>query len=295
MYTKLLAIALLVSLSAEGQTFSEKIYRELSYEKQSAANALIISNIFGNIHVVSHTGPGIVVEVSKSVNAKTAARLEEGKAEVQLGIIDRADTIILYVKDGCHQFERQKQGRNSSGWSKMGWGYQSQNRDCNLTYDYKMDFTVKVPASSNLIVNTINEGSVVVENVSGVVRAGNINGSIRLTNIQSEAEANTINGDVDVQYARNPGKECRFYSLNGDINALFQPGLSADLSFESFNGNIYTNMTKIENLPIQVKKSNRGDGLTYKINGNQFKIGNGGALLDFETFNGNVYLKEITK
>ena len=145
MYTKLLAIALLVSLSAEGQTFSEKIYRELSYEKQSAANALIISNIFGNIHVVSHTGPGIVVEVSKSVNAKTAARLEEGKAEVQLGIIDRADTIILYVKDGCHQFERQKQGRNSSGWSKMGWGYQSQNRDCNLTYDYKMDFTVKVP------------------------------------------------------------------------------------------------------------------------------------------------------
>ena len=54
-------------------------------------------------------------------------------------------------------------------------------------------------------------------------------------------------------------------------------------------------MTKIENLPIQVKKSNRGDGLIYKINGNQFKIGNGGALLDFETFNGNVYLKEITK
>lgn len=286
---------MLVSLTVSGQTFSEKISRELSFEKQSPANALIISNIFGNIHVVSHSGPGIVVEVTKSVSAKTDARLEAGKAEVQLGIIDRADTMILYVKDGCHLFERQKSGRNNSGWSKMGWGYQSQGRDCNLTYNYKMDFIVKVPASLNLIVNTINEGNVVVENVSGVVRAGNINGSIRLTNLQSEAEANTINGDVDIEYARNPGKECRFYSLNGDINALFQPGLSADLSFESFNGNIYTNMTKIENLPIQVKKSNRGDGLTYKINGNQFKIGNGGALLDFETFNGNVYLKEIGK
>src|SRR5687768_13729894 len=215
MYTKLLGIALLISLTAEGQTFSEKISRELSFEKQSSANALIISNIFGNIHVVSHTGPGIVVEVTKSINAKTDARLEEGKAEVQLGIIDRADTIILYVKDGCHHFERQKPGRNRSGWSKMGWSYQSQKSDCNLTYDYKMDFTVKVPASLNLIVNTINEGNVVVENISGVVRAGNINGSIRLTNLHSEAEANTINGDVDIQYAKNPGKECRFYSLNG--------------------------------------------------------------------------------
>lgn len=292
MMNKIIFIALLISFSASGQTFTEKISRELSFEKRSADNALVVSNLFGNIQVQSYDGSAIILQATKTINAKTDSRLETGKAEVQLGIIDRADTIILYVKDGCHQFGRSKS--NDSKWGHAGWSYQSEHHDdCRLVYDYKMDFTLRVPAGINLLVSTVNDGNVVVENVAGVVKAHNINGSIRLTRLVSPAEANTINGDVDIEYARNPSSGCRFYSLNGDINALFQPGLSANLSFESFNGNIYTNFTRIENLPVQVKKTNRGDGLEYKINGNEFKIGDGGPLLDFETFNGNVYLKEI--
>ena len=64
---------------------------------------------------------------------------------------------------------------------------------------------------------------------------------------------------------------------------------------ESFNGSFYTNIEDLENLPNKVIKSNRGDGVQYKISGNQFRIGKGGPLLAFETFNGNVYLKKSTK
>ena len=285
-------VGLLISCTAGAQTYSEKISKELSFEKQSPANALMISNLFGNVIVQAYDGTKVLVEATKSVNAKTDTRLESGKSEVQLGIIDRADTIILYVADGCHQFARSS--TRFKNWPQAGWSYQNRNgTECHLSYDYKMDFTVKVPRDLNLLVSTINDGDVVVENVTGVVRARNVNGSIRLAKLASEAEANTINGDVDIEYAKNPAKECRFYSLNGDINALFQPGLSANLTFESFNGHIYTNLTRIENLPVEIKKTNRGDGLQYKIDGNAFKIGNGGPLLDFETFNGNVYLKEI--
>jgi hypothetical protein len=285
-------VGLLASCAATAQTFTEKITRELAFEKPSPANALFIANLFGSVRVEGYDGSTIRVEANKSIDAKTEARLQSGKDEVQLGVIDRADTIILYVKDGCHEFGMNR--KNRSGWHRDGWGYQSVNgNDCHLLYDYKMDFVVKVPRALNLMVSTINEGNVTVANVHGVVKARNINGSIRLSDLTSEAEANTINGDVDIEYARNPGKQCRFYSLNGDINAVFQPGLSANLSFESFNGSIYTNLTKIENLPVQVTKIQRDDGLKFKIDGNSFRIGNGGPLLDFETFNGNVYLKEV--
>ncbi len=279
---------MLAGFSVRAQTFTEKLTRELSFEKTSGDNALVIANLFGNVRVQAYEGAAILLEATKTIDAKTDERLQKGKTEVQLGIIDRADTIIVYVKDGCHEF-----GRNRSH-PQGGWNYQSDDRgDCRMTYDYKMDFVLKVPAHLNLLVSTVNDGDVVVENVAGVVKAHNVNGSIRLTKLVSYAEANTINGDVDIEYASNPDRECRFYSLNGDINALFQPGLSANLSFESFNGNIYTNLTRIENLPARINKTTRGDGLQYKINGNEFKIGNGGPLLDFETFNGNVYLKEI--
>lgn len=296
MQTKLLFMAIVISHMTLGQTFTENISRELKFERLSDANALVIANINGNLKVEGYDGQSIMLEAVKSIDAKTDARLEKGKTEVQLGIIDRADTIIVYVIDGCNQFVKKKSHSDRSGWSQAGWSYQSTDpQGCHPAYDYKMDFTVRVPNSVNLLASTINEGSVIVENVNGVVKAANINGSIRLVNLKREAEAHTINGDLDIEYALNPGGECRFYSLNGDINALFQSGLAANVSFESFNGSFYTNVVDIESLPVEVKKSGRGDGVRYKVEGNKFRVGRGGPLLDFETFNGNVYVKEIKK
>ena len=284
--------SVLLGQAAFGQTFTEKITRELSFEKPSSDNALIIANINGPVDVVGYDGDKILIEVTKSIRAKTDSRLEQGKAELQLGVMDRADTVILYVQDGCNQFTK-------SGHSRMqsrGWGYHAQfEKDCHIVYDYTMSFTVKVPAALHVIANTINNGDVTVKDVDGVVKAGNINGSIRLENLKSPAEATTINGDVDVDYRVNPDDACRFYSLNGDINASFQPELSADVSFESFNGSFYTNIASLEKLPLKVQKSSHGDGIRYKIDGNRYQAGRGGAHLDFETFNGNVYLKEKSK
>jgi DUF4097 and DUF4098 domain-containing protein YvlB len=155
-----------------------------------------------------------------------------------------------------------------------------------------MDFVLKVPKGVFLSISTINEGNIDIAHVSGGVQASNINGSIKMTDLVSEASASTINGDVDIEYASNPKKDCRFYTLNGDINALFQKGLAANMSFESFNGDFFTNIEKLEPLPAQIEKRKDEKGMKFKVNDSRYKVGSGGAFLDFETFNGNVYLKE---
>jgi hypothetical protein len=295
MKTILILLLTMTETMGWAQQFSELINRELTFEKKSADNALLVANMNGNIKVIGYEGDKIILEVKRSINAKTESRMEVAKKEVQLGVIDRADTIILYVEDGCNSFgKRTNNKRNGHFYS--GWGYDWNNarRNCNLTYDYKMDFTLKVPYSINVSLSTINDGDIVVENIKGKVDASNINGSIALRNLVREADASTINGDVDIEYATNPSKDCRFYTLNGDINAFFRKGLSASLSFESFNGSFYTDFENLEALPLVVSKSSKGEGIKYKVNGNRYKIGTGGALLDFETFNGNVYLKEKT-
>ncbi len=140
----------------------------------------------------------------------------------------------------------------------------------------------------------MNNGDVKVENVTGTVRANNINGNIALRNIAGPTNASTINGSVDLEYSQNPPQECRYYSLNGDINAWFRKGLTANLTFESVNGALYTNVDDVESMPIALIKKPAERGIRYKIVGNQYKIGKGGVLLDFETFNGDVYLHEKT-
>jgi hypothetical protein len=297
MKLKLLALSLVATQAVLAQQFSEKITKEFTFEKPSQNNTLMIANINGDVKVVGYDGTKILVEVNKQIFAKTEARLEKGKQDLALGVVDRADTIILYTQMGCQEFGYRLNGRKD-GWRKSGWDYNwnCRERDCRPEYDYQLDFTVKVPYNVHLIVSTVNDGDVVVENVRGAVDANNVNGSIKLTNLVREAAASTINGDVDVTFTSNPSKDCRFYSLNGDINALFPKGLGASVAFESFNGNFYTNIDNLQPLPVKVTKMDKeGDGVKYKVNGNRYQVGKGGtAFLDFETFNGNAYLKERT-
>src|SRR5688572_29196061 len=88
------------------QTHSEKIVKEFSFEKKGIHNALMIANINGDIHVQAYEGDRIQIEVTKTINGKTPERLEMGKAEIQLGIVDLADTIMLYVSSPCNRFEK---------------------------------------------------------------------------------------------------------------------------------------------------------------------------------------------
>jgi hypothetical protein len=286
-------LLLLTAIAAGAQTFSEKITRDVAFEKKSADNALIIANINGHVTVTGYNGDRILVEVTKTIHGKTTERLEKGKKELQLGVKDLADTIILYVDiaGACNSFIRSPRhnGRRS------GWGYQWNNNGrcdgCQTEYDYTLDFVVKVPESLHLITSTINKGDIAIRSVKGTVVAENVNGSISVADLAREAELVTINGDVTIDCQQNPSKACRFYTLNGDINANFRKGLAAELSFESFNGEFYTDIDGIQSLPARLEKASDSKGVKFKVNGNRYRIGAGGPLLDFETFNGNVYLR----
>lgn len=265
----------------------------MSFEKPGTDNALVIANVNGSISVTGYPGDKIQVEVTRTIRAKTPTRLEEGK-RITLGIIDLADTLILYTKGLCSTFSRHGSERNNWGHVK-GWGYDWSDRDsdnCQEKVEYTLDYVVRVPANLNIVVSTINQGKVSIEQVGGGIVANNVNGGIVLNGISREAEAHTVNGNVDITYNKNPQKSCRFYTLNGDINAWFQKGLAAELVFESFNGELFTNVANLESLPVLLEKEPAKEGTRYKVNGNRYKIGSGGVKLDFETFNGNVYLKE---
>jgi hypothetical protein len=278
------------------QSFSEKINRELTFEKKTTANTLIILNVDGYVRVEGYTGDKIVVDVNKQIYGKTDARVEKGKTEIQLGVIDRADTIILYVQGICNEFGKMR--RNNNGQTKYGgWGYNWNNNcnggNCDKDYDWEMDFTVKVPQGVNVLASTVNNGDIEIRNVNAYNLAENINGSVRLENISGTGTyASTINGDVDVDYVKNPNAESRYYSLNGDVNVLFVKGLAANVGFESFNGDLFTNIDNLTSMPSELQKANKGKGVSYKLGGSRFKIGTGGVFLDFETFNGNAYIKE---
>src|SRR6478609_4890696 len=137
----MMVFLLMVQLTI-AQSFSEKITKEFSFEKKTADNALMIANINGNIKVVGYAGDKILLTVEKIISAKTQERLEKGKNEIQLGIIDRADSLILYSNGPCNRFEKRTNKKNKSNWNNNGWGYtwnDHNEKDCRESYDYTLN------------------------------------------------------------------------------------------------------------------------------------------------------------
>src|SRR5258708_8049900 len=124
MKAKITTILFLLAISPRvfAQTFTEKITRELSFEKKSITNAVLVANINGDVKVQGYEGDKVLLEVTKTVTGKTEARLEKGKKEIQLGVIDRADTLIFFIEGECNSFGKLTKG-NRHGNGQNGWGY----------------------------------------------------------------------------------------------------------------------------------------------------------------------------
>ena len=147
----------------------------------------------------------------------------------------------------------------------------------------------------NLAVSTVNNGDILVTDVSGLMRVNNVNGKITVKNAQKANDIHTINGDVNINYTALPPDSAKYYTLNGNLTVIFPNNLSADCSFKSFNGDFYTDFEDVEKLPARVTKTiNETDkGTTHKLSkGSMIRIGSGGKNLKFETFNGNIYIKK---
>ncbi len=289
---KLITLLTIIISSAAWTTappsHQETITRSLRFSEASADNELWLKNIQGDVTVVGYDGETVEISVEKTIEARTQERLQQGIDEIQLAA-ELDSTFMLVYMDAPFVDARRK-------GNHFHYRADHHHNDWNQPkYNYRMDFTVRVPKTISLRVSTINEGTVTIKNVqSPRIEAHNVNGAIQATDISGQTSAVTVNGDVDISFTEAPAEDSRFKTINGDITLLMPENLSADVSFKSMNGDFYTNFEQIDYLPAEVssaKKKGR-KRTTYCIDrSTKILIGQGGPAVETETLNGEVYLK----
>ena len=271
------------SIKAQKKEFNEVIKKELSYEGNSSDRMLEVQNLNGSISVEGYDGQVVLLEVEKSIWARSTDDLELGKKEIGIKVIKQGDKLIVYPDVPNMHY---KDGRFT-------------NIDCNKweesPYEHTLNIKVKMPKSSNLKVGAINNGEVVVKNTRGsYIEANNINGGIELSNITGQTKVHCINGEVGISYADNPTLASTYYSLNGDINITYKKGLSADVAFKSMNGELFTDFDIVKQFAKTTKAESGKKNTKYRYESKPVvQIGKGGLSFDFETLNGNVIIKKI--
>ena len=154
---------------------------------------------------------------------------------------------------------------------------------------------IEVPPGSALKLSSVNDGEIEVDGVTGELELHNTNGGILVKNAKGPVNANTVNGDIEVEFSGPIGSEpMAFSTLNGDVDLSLPAASSFDVRLRSDNGEIYSDFD-VALAPKAAKvEEERGKGkyrvsIAKELTG---KVGGGGAEIFLKTFNGDIVLRK---
>ncbi|NML64598.1 DUF4097 domain-containing protein [Hymenobacter sp. RP-2-7] len=104
-------------------------------------------------------------------------------------------------------------------------------------------YTVHVPRQTNVAFtrNQWNLSSdLTVRNLAGRLEVSLNSGDLRLLNMSGPVVANTVSGDVKVQFNGVPDQPCAITSVSGDVDVSLPAAAKVSLSMRSISGEIYT-------------------------------------------------------
>lgn len=237
---------------------------------------VIVDNIFGSIEVKGYKGDDIRVTVRKTIKAKSDKKAAEAEEEVTLDIFEEDDVIELYV-DGPFR-EKNKRGCNWKGYKREG-------------YKVIYDFELEIPKGCAVELTTVSEGDVVVRSVEGDFDVDNVNGGIEMKGLRGSGDVYTVNGRVNIEFDKNPKKDCSVGTINGDVRLYFQPGLSADFYLKTMNGEVFTDF-EVDALPGKTETTHDRNGknvyMIARMSG--IRAGKGGPEIEMNTLNGDMFI-----
>jgi hypothetical protein len=223
----------------------------------------------GSIKVSGYGGKDIVVEVSSNEKNKTAGTEDAGNGMKRIfpgsnyEVTAREEDNVVFI---------------------------------NSDHNKHISLILKIPQDvKKLIVSTVNDGIIEIDNVKGELEVNNVNGAIRLTNISGSAVASTVNGEVLANFnSVDASAAMAFTTLNGTVDVTFPANAKSNLKLKSDRGEIFTDfdvvIEKSAQGPVKITESGMqklrlDDWIMGKING-------GGPQILMKNMNGNIYLRK---
>ncbi|HJY36640.1 MAG TPA: hypothetical protein VJ299_04195, partial [Steroidobacteraceae bacterium] len=233
------ALALLAFGTANATVSDQKTWSD-TYPVTATVPKLLIDNIWGNVRVRSGSTREIVVTVSEKRSAPTQELFDLSKETIYLDVqADAAGVSLIVAKP-----ERMM-------------GRRDRCRDCRVDYQ----FEVTVPTGTDVDVSTVTDGGIDVAGTGGPVNASNVNGPVAARDLQDCAQIESVNGAVDVSFARSPSRDCSIKTINGDITLTVPGSAGLDAALSMMQGKVVSEFD-LEPLALPAKVEQRNeDGL----------------------------------
>lgn len=273
--------------------------------KKMKISGLVLSGLMMVTNLLAQTGSTETLTVPLSSPGKQySLKVQLVTGSIKVTGYDGKDVVINVTPRGGDEEERPVVVSGMKRISSSG-GFEvtAKEADNNVTVhtgnpSKELDLELKVPQDVKLKVGTVNDGEVIVENLSGELEVNNVNDRITLTNVSGSVVANTVNGDINVTFKTiDPNAPMAFTTLNGDVNVTLPADAKVNLKVKSDNGDVFSDFDiDIDKTPAKIDKVTE-PGL-YKIKKDDWvygKINGGGPEMIMKNMQGDIYVKKAGK
>ena len=267
----LAALALLALGTANATVSDQKAWSD-TYPVTAPVPKLFIDNIWGNVRVRSGSARQIVVTISEKRSAPTQELFDLSKETIYLDVrADAAGVSMIVAKP-------------------EGVGRRDRCRNCRVEYQ----FEVTVPVGTDVDVSTVTDGGIDVAGTGGPVNASNVNGPVAAKDLQDCAQIESVNGAVDVSFARAPSHDCSIKTINGDITLTVPGSAGLDAALSMMQGKVVSEFDlEPLALPAKVEQRNEDGRFVYHIaQAAGIRLGRGGPIFSIESLNGDLQIRK---
>ncbi|HEX5788340.1 MAG TPA: hypothetical protein VFY03_09185 [Woeseiaceae bacterium] len=159
----------------------------------------------------------------------------------------------------------------------------------------KVTVIARVPRRADLSLSTVNDGEIVVRNITGTLELGNANGPVTASGINGPVIAESINDTIDIGFASLPAEGVlSMESMNGDLIVRLPGNAGVELHLDSSEGEILSDF-EVEVLPSTpvIEREDSGDGVSVRVeNTIVARVNGGGPVVRLKTLNGDISILE---
>lgn len=262
-------LTLLTILTTAVLSFGQSQSISIPLSKPGESFTLKAGLVYGSINLTEYSGKTILIEADR----KQTEFYKDSKEKGGLTRISGNGGLELEAEEKDNVVEV-----SVPGWTKA------------------VTLNIKVPTGASRIeVSTINNGNIVIENVSGEVEVKNVNGDVFFKNVSGSVIASTINGNLRGTFKTLDSKApLAFSTLNGDVDITFPASFKANMKMKSDRGDIYTDfeLMKDGSTDEVIKTQKNGMNKIRIENWVRGKINGGGPEVLMKNMNGNIYVRK---
>ncbi len=238
--------------------------------------------------VVPLTNPGEPVVLNVELISGAVRVVGEDREDVSFTVSTRGDSKrrILTPK-----------GSQVIPITSFGLDVQERNNRIEVDTDHNdssMQLEIRMPRTASLNLETVHNGNIEVENITGELELGNVHGPITATGIRGSVIAETVHGEVRVELLETSDKPMAFSTVHGNIDVSFPASYAAELHLVTRQDEIVSDFD-VEIMPTEPKVSRRDGNKIYRVELAQelvALINGGGPSVRFDTLHGKIIVRK---